>query len=126
MLDTDIHENIHIKGNPTQLRQLAAILIDNAISHSEGGEKVDLSLSSDSRHAVLQVTNSGNEIPPEKQALIFERFYRVDEARTESEGSHYGLGLAIAKAITQAHGGRIGVECKDGKVIFRAEIPVKQ
>ncbi len=126
MLDTDIHENIHIKGNPTQLRQLAAILIDNAISHSEGGEKVDLSLSSDSRHAVLQVTNSGKEIPPEKQALIFERFYKVDEARTESEGSHYGLGLAIAKAITQAHGGRIGVECRGGKVTFKAELPVKQ
>lgn len=126
MLESDVKDGIVTKGNPTQLKQLTAILIDNAISHSEGGDKVALSLTSDNKAAHLSVTNSGKEIPSDKQALIFERFYRVDEARTEDGGSHYGLGLAIAKAITQAHGGKIGVECRDGKVTFKADIPVKQ
>ena len=75
--------------------------------------------------AVLSVTNSGSEIPQEKQDLLFERFYRMDEART-GEGDHYGLGLAIAKAITQAHGGTIGIACKDGKVTFTAVLPIKK
>ncbi len=125
MLESDVRDGITTKGNPTQLRQLTAILIDNAISHSEGGDKVELSLTSDSKTAHLKVTNSGKEIPSDKQALIFERFYRVDEARTEDGGNHYGLGLAIAKAITQAHGGKIGVECSDGKVTFKADIPLR-
>lgn len=126
MIGTDVKDGIITKGNPTQLKQLTAILIDNAISHSEGGNEVNLSLTSEGKTAHLRVTNSGKEIPPDKQALIFERFYRVDEARTEDGGNHYGLGLAIAKAITQAHGGKIGVECGDGKVTFKADIPIKQ
>ena len=126
MIGTDVKDGIITKGNPTQLKQLTAILIDNAISHSEGGNEVNLSLTSEGKTAHLRVTNSGKEIPSDKQALIFERFYRVDEARTEDGGNHYGLGLAIAKAITQAHGGKIGVECGDGKVTFKADIPIKQ
>ena len=126
MIGTDVKDGIITKGNPTQLKQLTAILIDNAISHSEGGNEVTLSFTSEGKTAHLRVTNSGKEIPPDKQALIFERFYRVDEARTEDSGNHYGLGLAIAKAITQAHGGKIGVECGDGKVTFKADIPIKQ
>jgi signal transduction histidine kinase len=126
MIGTDVKDGIITKGNPTQLKQLTAILIDNAISHSEGGNEVNLSLTSEGKTAHLRVTNSGKEIPPDKQALIFERFYRVDEARTEDGGNHYGLGLAIAKAITQAHGGKISVECGDGKVTFKADIPIKQ
>ena len=126
MIGTDVKDGIITKGNPTQLKQLTAILIDNAISHSEGGNEVNLSLTSEGKTAHLRVTNSGKEIPSDKQALIFERFYRVDEARTEDSGNHYGLGLAIAKAITQAHGGKIGVECGDGKVTFKADIPIKQ
>lgn len=123
-LNTDIKDGIFTRCNPSQLKQLTAILLDNAISHSEGGSTVDLSLTSDNRTAVLNVSNCGKEIPRDRQAMIFERFYRVDEART-GEDSHYGLGLAIAKAITVSHGGKIGVECKDGKVTFSASIPIK-
>ena len=125
MLETNVKDGVLINGNSSQLKQLTAILIDNAISHSEGGDSVELSLNSDSRSAHLEVTNYGKEIPAEKLPLIFERFYRLDEARTEDGDNHYGLGLAIAKAITQAHGGKISVECRDGKVTFRADLPIK-
>ena len=124
MLETQVTDGITTTGNPTQLKQLTAILVDNAIDHSEGGKDILLSLTSDKRHAYLKVTNSGPEIPEDKQALIFERFYRMDEART-GDDNHYGLGLAIAKAITKAHGGTININCSGGKVTFTAVIPIK-
>ena len=75
--------------------------------------------------AVLSVTNSGRDIPAEQQEHLFERFYRVDEARN-SEGRHYGLGLSIAKAITDAHKGTIGVSSKDGKITFTVTLPAQK
>jgi signal transduction histidine kinase len=54
---------------------------------------------------------------------LFERFYRVDEVRNSEDG-HYGLGLAIAKAITERHGGGIEVKCEDGRVSFKVTIPL--
>ena len=125
-LETNIADGISILGNPTQLKQLTAILLDNAISHSDGGDLVTLDLSSDKKNAVLSVTNYGKEIPLDKQELLFERFYRLDEARTEDGGNHYGLGLAIAKAITQAHHGTIAIGCKEGKVTFTVTLPIRK
>lgn len=74
-------------------------------------------------HAVLSVVNDGKEIPTEDQKHLFERFYRTDTART-GEDKHYGLGLAIAKAITVTHKGTIEVQCHDGKVEFTVKIPL--
>jgi signal transduction histidine kinase len=74
---------------------------------------------------VLTVSNYSEPIPKEKQARLFERFYRVDEVRNSEDG-HYGLGLAIAKAITERHGGIIGVNCEDGRVIFKVTIPLRK
>ena len=59
------------------------------------------------------------------QEHLFERFYRVDEARTGDSGG-YGLGLAIAKAITEVHGGTIGVSSGGGRVIFTVNLPLKK
>lgn len=74
--------------------------------------------------AKLSVVNDGAPIPKERREHLFERFYRVDEAR--SDNGHYGLGLAIAKAVTDAHRGKIAVECDDGKVTFTVRLPLKK
>jgi len=121
---SEIDDGITLQGNRTQLSQLVSILLDNAIRHADGGNEIGLSLHRQGRHAVLAVENSGKEIPQEQQARVFERFYRLDEARG-SEGNHYGLGLAIAKAISEAHGGSIAVTCREGKVIFAVSLPLK-
>ncbi len=71
---------------------------------------------------ILTVINSGKEISAEQQKYLFERFYRADTARS-GEGYHYGLGLAIAKAIVTAHKGTIQVLCADGKVEFVVKLP---
>ncbi len=122
-LQCGIEDGIFLSGNNSQLTQLVSILLDNAIRHSSG-EAVELSLEHKGNEAVLSVENDGEAIPPEKQKHLFERFYRVDEAR-DGEGHHYGLGLAIAKAIVEKHHGSIGVSCQEGKVKFTAAIPIK-
>ena len=122
VLNTDITANIGVVGNGTQLKQIVSILLDNAIRYSEEQGEVYLSLTKEHGFAKLSVINRGNEIPEEQREKIFERFYRVDTARN-SEDKHYGLGLAIAKAIATAHKGHISVGCFDGFVEFKVLIP---
>ena len=121
-LNNNIAENISVIGNSTQLKQIVSILLDNAIRHSKEQGEVWLTLTKEHGYAKLSVINKGDEIPVEQREKIFERFYRVDTARN-GEDKHYGLGLAIAKAIATAHKGNIAVHCFDGFVELRVQIP---
>ncbi len=124
-LSSDIADGISVEGNSAQLKQLVAILLDNAISHSKGQhapDKISLTLSKEHKFAKLSVINKGDEIPKEQREQIFERFYRVDSARS-GEDNHYGLGLAIAKTIATYHKAHIEVQCYDGLVEFVVKIP---
>lgn len=125
LIRSDLEEGVVVLGNPGQLCQLVSILTDNAISHAEGGEHIDVSLRTEHKHAVLRVSNRGTAIPEEKQAHLFDRFYRMDEAR-EDAGGHFGLGLSIAKAITDAHKGKISVSCGEGLVTFTVQISLEK
>ena len=122
VLNSNITNGITVEGNSTQLKQLTSILLDNAIRHSKPDGEVHLTLTKDHGIAELSVTNAGDEIPAEHREKIFERFYRMDTVRN-GEDKHYGLGLAIAKAIVDAHHGHIEVHCYSGLVEFRACIP---
>lgn len=123
MIRSDIEDGIRVTGNEARLTQLVSILLDNAVRHSTGGE-ITLTLKRQGHTALLTIANEGEAIPPEKLEHLFDRFYRLDEARG-GEGHHYGLGLSIAKAVTEQHGGRIGVSCRDGEIRFTAGIPEK-
>ena len=122
VLNTNITSNIGVVGNSTQLKQIVSILLDNAIRHSKKQGEVWLTLTKEHGFAKLSVINKGDEIPEEQRTKIFERFYRVDTARN-SEDKHYGLGLAIAKAIATSHKGHIEVGCFNGFVEFKVQIP---
>lgn len=122
-LNSNIETGICVEGNITELRQLVSILLDNAIRHSKDSGEVSLNLRREHSFAILSVINKGDEIPVEQRQKIFERFYRLDTARN-GEDNHYGLGLAIAKAIASSHKGRIEVLCYNGFVEFRVHIPV--
>ena len=123
MIQSDIDEGIHVVGNQIQLTQLISILLDNAVRHGAGSE-IELSLKRQGHSAVFNIANDGDEIPPEKLEHLFDRFYRVDEARN-SESHHYGLGLSIAKAVVEKHGGSIVVSSRNGRVRFTVSIPEK-
>jgi heavy metal sensor kinase len=116
------------KGDEGLLRQMILNLLDNAIKHTPAGGEVQVSLeSNESQHQVI-VADSGAGIPPEAQAHIFERFYRVDKSRSRAEASEFaggaGLGLSIAKWIAESHGGRVELKSSDSTgSIFVASFP---
>ena len=120
-IKTEIEESLFVYGNSAQLKQLVSILLDNAVQYSTGNE-VSLTVSKERRSVRLTVINDGKALEPGHKRNIFERFYRVDDSQDNSDG-HYGLGLAIAKAIVTAHDGKIGVDCFDGKVRFTVTLP---
>lgn len=122
VLHCDIANGVFVDGDGNQLKQLVAILLDNAICHGAGGKEIFLTLKGNHGHATLSVANAGDPIPEEQAEQLFERFYRVDAARN-GDGDHYGLGLAIAKAIVTAHRGKIEVHCHDGMVEFTVTLP---
>lgn len=121
---TDIQENIILKGNQSELAQLVSILLDNAVRHSTD-YKIQISLTHSNHVAVLSVVNSGKEIPQDKLNHLFDRFYRLDEVRN-SEAQHYGIGLSIAKAVAEKHGGSIGVSAQNGQISFNVILPIKK
>lgn len=118
----NVAKGVLVKGNSTQLKQVVSILLDNAICHGTG-DKVYLNLSADHKKARLSIVNKGDAFTNEQKLKLFERFYRLDTTRN-SEDNHYGLGLAIAKSIVEAHKGTVDVLCYDGNIEFVVELGI--
>lgn len=117
-----IKENVNIYGDQTRLTQLLANLLDNAIKYTPAG-KVVVSLERLGKWALLVIKDTGVGIPPEHLPHIFERFYRVDKARSRAEGG-FGLGLSICEWIVRAHNGKIEVESSVGQgTTFKVWLP---
>ncbi|MBK8915092.1 MAG: heavy metal sensor histidine kinase [Phycisphaerales bacterium] len=108
------------------LRQALINLLDNAIKYSPPGGSIDVSVSRDGTGCVqLSVSDAGPGIPPDQQALVFDRFYRVDKARSREAGG-VGLGLSIARWAVEANGGRIELESQVGRGSrFRIVLPAE-
>jgi heavy metal sensor kinase len=107
-------ESVMVKGDKPRLKELVLNLLDNAIRYTPTDGAVSLSLIREGRMAVVVIRDTGVGIPPEHIPHIFERFYRVDKARSRIEGGS-GLGLAICQHIVEVHGGKIKVESQVGK-----------
>lgn len=101
-------------GDRNGLAEVLQNLLDNAIQYTPAGREVVVSASSKNGKIIVTVSDTGIGIPQTEQTRIFERFYRVDAARSR-QGGGTGLGLAIAKHIVEAHGGRIWVESEVGR-----------
>ncbi|HEU4741225.1 MAG TPA: PAS domain-containing protein [Meiothermus sp.] len=108
-LEVKLPEALPLSGDPDKLKQLALILLDNAIKYTPQGGKVRLELKQTERHAELRVSDTGIGIAPEDLPRVFERFYRADQSRRRDPGGT-GLGLSIAQWIVEQHGGEIWLE----------------
>ena len=122
MLDFSITPGIQMSGDRDRLYQILYNLTDNAIKYSPDGGKISVILREEERGIVWRVRDNGIGIPEEDQAHIFERFYRVDKARSRETGGT-GLGLSIVKQLVTMHGGEITVRSEPGrgsefKVVF--------
>ena len=113
-LDTSIEENIFYTGDEGKIRQLVAILLDNAIKNTFDGGTITVTLTGSESRPRIAVRNEGAGIDEKDIPHIFERFYRCDDSRARGTGG-FGLGLAIAQSIAQGHGGKLTVVSKIGQ-----------
>ena len=121
-LESSVAPGVGVAGDGEELRRLCAILLDNACKYCEPGGTVRVTLEGGGE-AVLTVHNTGEPIPAQAQAHLFERFYRADAARGREKGG-YGLGLSIAAAIVERHGGKIAVRSAEGEgTAFSVTLP---
>ena len=121
-LITTIKDPLMILGDQTRLTQLLANLVANAIKYTPAGQII-ISLERTGKWILLRVKDTGVGIPAEHLPHIFERFYRVDKARSRLEGG-FGLGLSICDWIVRAHGGKIEVESTVGQgTTFKVWLP---
>lgn len=122
-LAEDITDGITVHGSTQHLKQVVEILLDNARKYSAPNGTVQVTLQkSGAHHCLLSVADPGDAISPEDLKKIFQRFYRIDEARAMNHS--YGLGLAIAENIVKNHKGRIWAESEGGINTFRVELPM--
>lgn len=115
--DLDIQENISFLGDQNAINQLASLLIDNAMKYSSENGHVRVLLSKEKNSIRFEVSNNCDVMPSGNLNRLFDRFYRADSSRNRETGG-YGIGLSVAKAIAQSHGGDI-VAKKDGDQIIR-------
>jgi two-component system phosphate regulon sensor histidine kinase PhoR len=108
-----VNEKLQLFGDKTKLKQVFVNLITNAIKYTEAGS-VSILIEEKANFAVIIIRDTGIGIPTEDIPRIFERFFRVDKARSRSVGGT-GLGLAIVKHIIEAHGSRVEVKSEQGK-----------
>lgn len=103
-----------VRGDGVQLGEVLQNLLDNALQYTPSGGQIDVTASSSDHEVTFTVADTGIGIPESDLVRIFERFYRVDAARSREAGGT-GLGLAISRHIVEAHGGRIWVESAIGQ-----------
>lgn len=106
--------DLAVQGDPQALHRVLLNLVDNAIRYSSPGDAVRVALSADEKGVEIQIRDAGPGIAPEHLPRLFDRFYRVESARDRASGG-CGLGLAIAKALTEAGGGRVEAASEVGQ-----------
>ena len=107
---------VEVSFDQARIRQAAVILLDNAVKYTPEGGKVVVRVGQENGWATLEVSDTGIGIPQDELPLVFKRFHRADQARTQiaSQGGA-GLGLSIARQIAEAHGGRIEAKSEPGE-----------
>ena len=122
-LHLDIAEGAVCYGDADKLARAFNNILKNAISYSYPNTEIHVQVTCDETNTVLKFLNQGDEIPKQKLDIIFEKFYRLDQARSTASGGA-GLGLAIAKEIIEAHDGHIYAQSNLQETVFIVELPL--
>jgi heavy metal sensor kinase len=125
LIQVEAEETVEAIIDRDRLKQVLINLIDNAVKYSELDQPIELIVEKADQQAIIQVRDHGIGIPLQDQSRIFERFYRVDEARSRSTGGH-GLGLAIVKTLVEGMNGSLSVRSKPGEgSVFAITLPIQ-
>lgn len=123
-LHMEVNQEIHLRGDQLQLHRMLLNLVSNAVKYTPDGGRVAIHLASDDHRARIRVTDTGFGIAAEHLPHLFDRFYRIDEARNRDIGGS-GLGLSIVKWIVEAHGGQIEVASEPNRgSTFTVSLPL--
>jgi heavy metal sensor kinase len=124
LISCETDKPVFIEGDRARLKQVVVNLLDNAIKYTPAKGKIQLRVSEENDHAILEIIDNGIGIAPDALPHVFERFYRVDQARSADSGSS-GLGLSIVKSICTAHGAKVEAESVTGSgSFFRVKFPL--
>lgn len=121
-LTLSIQPQLTLVGEEKRLAQLVSLLLDNAVKYAPPGDEITLSLVRQGKALRLTVTNAAPNLSQEVLENMFDRFYRGDKARSSQQGG-YGIGLAVAKAVVQAHRGRITAAAQSGRLVMTVVLP---
>ncbi len=120
-IDINVPEETYVYADSEKLARVFNNLLKNAIAYSPAGSKIKIAANSDDHYISIGFSNPGT-IPKSELNLVFEKFHRLDSARSSASGGA-GLGLAIAKDIVQLHGGKIQALCSNERTIFTVSLP---
>ena len=123
-LTGQIQPQLYVKGDSRYLRQVFDILLDNGIKYSSPNSQIRLTMEQYRNRCLLQVSSQGQALTEQQCKEIFQRFYRLDEARSHS--GNYGLGLPIARGIVAKHRGKIWAQSKEGTNTFFVSLPLSK
>lgn len=121
-LSLEVPGSLPARANPDHLAQVLANLLSNAVRYTPSGGMVSVRVERHPGDLLVSVSNSGDPIPPDDLARVFERFYRVEKSRDQARGGA-GIGLAIVKQLIEAGGGRVGAESGEGATRFWFSLP---
>lgn len=125
-LECCVEERLLVYGDERSLTRLLIILLDNALKYSSAGTTVALQAEGKEKKAILRVMDEGIGISAADKERIFDRFYRVDKARSRASGG-FGLGLSLAQAIVQQHGGSIEVRDNEPQgTVMQVSLPLRR
>ena len=115
-LTAKVEPKLTLNGDIEGIRELLNIIFDNAIKYSAGEGNINFELKRKSGHIIIEASNLTENLTKENAEHLFDRFYRADASRNSETGGH-GIGLSMAKAIVEGHGGKIGAEVTEGGII---------
>ncbi|SDP39181.1 two-component system, OmpR family, sensor kinase [Streptomyces sp. cf386] len=115
--------SLKLRLDPQRIRQVLDNLLTNAAVHTPTGTEVSVAVSVANGTAQVRIADAGPGIPPADRQRVFDRFYRVDKARSRDRGGS-GLGLAVAQSLVHAHGGRIDLTSEPGATVFTVTVPL--
>lgn len=121
-ISVNVPDGLTLWGDADKLARVFNNILKNAIAYSYENSVIDINARQQDNAIIITFTNQGNPIPKEKLETIFEKFYRLDSARSTNTGGA-GLGLAIAKEIVTAHGGTISAESNERNTMFTIKLP---
>lgn len=123
-LKTKAEEGLTLWGDRASIQRLLSTLLDNAVKYAPAGGHIQLQAMREGRYAVLTVANEVSQVLTDEQCRqLFDRFYRTDVSRSKEKQSGFGIGLAIARAIAEKHGGTIYAAMENNLLVFTCRMP---